>query len=77
VTKKPIKIFFQDYTGPDDSFEESLSFIREVFLRQVKDSKRQIYTHLTNATDRNNVIIAFNDVQHCVVLNSLTRHGIL
>lgn len=39
--------------------------------------QRQVYSHITCATDRENVFRVFNDVQHVVVNNSLQRGGLL
>jgi len=76
ITKKSIKTFFTPYSGPDD-LEDSLAYIRQIFVDKVEDKSRQIYSHVTNATDRTNVERVFNDVQHSVVLGALTKNGIL
>ena len=59
---------------------EGVDFIRKQFLDR-NESKgpggRQIYAHVTCATDRDNVEKVFNDVQHIVVNNSLVKGGLL
>ena len=55
-----------------------VEFIRDQFLNKNENKKsRQIYSHITCATDRDNVERVFNDVQHIVVNASLQRGGLL
>jgi GTPase SAR1 family protein len=83
IRTKPIKICFPQYAGPndgsDDDKEQALKFITDVFttVGQEMGQQRQIYTHVTCATDSQNVQKVFHDVQHAVVVAALQRNGIM
>jgi len=76
VVKKSIKCLFPEYNGPENDYQESLNYIKSVFLSKLHEP-RNIYPHVTNATDRTNVEKVFNDVQHHVVYGALAKNGIL
>lgn len=77
IEKKDLRVCFPEYTG-SNTFKEGVDFIREQFMDKNENKKgRQIYSHITCATDRDNVERVFNDVQHIVVNNSLQRGGLL
>jgi len=83
IRTKPINICFPSYDGPNDGSdadkEQALKFIQEVFTTagQEMGQQRQIYTHVTCATDSQNVQKVFHDVQHAVVVAALQRNGIM
>jgi len=83
IKTKQIKDCFPKYEGPNDGSEEdkeaALKFITDVFttVGQEVGQQRQIYTHVTCATDSSNVQKVFHDVQHAVVVAALQRNGIM
>jgi len=72
----PITVCFPDYNGAH-KHDESLNHIKKEFIARNKQENRQIYIHVTCATDRRNVERVFNDVQHIVIENSLDAGGLL
>jgi len=77
VKEVPITVCFPTYTGPQEH-QPSLAYIRNQFeSKNKKPDDREIYTHVTQATDTENVKKVFNDVQHIVVNWSLQRSGLL
>jgi len=77
IEKKDLRVCFPEYTG-QNNFKEGVDFIRQQFMDKNENQKgRQVYSHITCATDRENVFRVFNDVQHVVVNNSLQRGGLL
>lgn len=80
IEKKDLSICFPEYTGGKD-YDNGVQYIRNQFINQNeqkdKPGGRQIYAHVTCATDRANVERVFNDVQHIVVNNSLVKGGLL
>jgi len=83
IEKKPINKCFPNYEGPNDGSnedkEQALKYITEVFQSVGSEcgNRRQIYTHITTATDSQNVQKVFHDVQHAVVVAALQRNGIM
>jgi len=77
VKETPITVCFPDYSGPQE-YQESLGYVRQQFESKNKNiDDREIYIHVTQATDTENVKKVFNDVQHIAVNWSLQRSGLL
>ena len=76
---KPITLCpdFNDYDG-NNNFDETTAYIKNVFISKNKTpEEKSIFTHLTCATDQNNVERVFNDVQHIIIENSLMSAGLM
>eukprot|EP01084_Bolivina_argentea_P231396 390249_1 len=68
---------FESYDG-DHTFEDTTAFIKTAFVNKNKSpDDKSIFTHLTCATDKNNVEKVFNDVQHIIIENSLMSAGLM
>jgi len=61
-----LKICFDDYTGGLD-YEKGVAFIRQKFAATEKNEKRTLYTHVTIATDTNNIKVIFNAVKDTIL----------
>jgi len=72
----PLKVAFPDYEG-DNSYESAWKFIAAKFGATRKDSSRQIYAHVTCATDDTNVHRVFAAVKDTVVRKSLLKSGMI
>jgi guanine nucleotide-binding protein G(o) subunit alpha len=67
---------FPDYTG-DDSYEAGAHFIQEQFETKNRNPDKQIYTHLTCATDTENIAVVFNAVKDIIIRKSLNEAGLV
>lgn len=76
IEKVPLSICFPEYQGANE-FEEAASEIEFRFVSLNKNKSKTIYTHLTNATDSNNMKYVFNSVKDIVVRRSLQEGGLL
>ncbi|KAH8364267.1 G protein alpha i subunit [Drosophila suzukii] len=76
IKRSPLTICFPEYTGTN-TFEEAANYIRMKFenLNKRKDQK-EIYTHLTCATDTNNVKFVFDAVTDVIIKNNLKQIGL-
>uniref|UniRef100_A0A6A7G6F3 Guanine nucleotide-binding protein alpha-1 subunit n=1 Tax=Hirondellea gigas TaxID=1518452 RepID=A0A6A7G6F3_9CRUS len=70
----PLSVCFPEYTG-SSSFAESSEYIQEQFEAQNK-SKKEVYPHITCATDKQNVLHVFNAAMDIVLRESLTDVGL-
>lgn len=79
--KIPITIAFPKCKIPaivDCQFSESYTFIKSMFKKKNATPKeRQIFMHMTCATNGKMIEQIFNDVQHLIVQNSLKKAGLL
>ena len=76
IQRKSIRVCFSEYNG-SDTYQDSIDFIREKFKAQNHLKFKQIYIHITCATDKNNVKKVFDDVQHGVVMRALSDNGLI
>jgi len=77
IKKVPLtKGCFPDYHG-ENSYDGASSFILEQFRARNRDGEKQIYPHLTCATDRDNVKVVFNAVKDTVIRRSLEEGGLI
>ena len=67
---------FATYRGDPRCFDQTTKYIREAFCSLNQNAaQRDIFTHITSATDTNNVQKVFADVQRVVVEASLIQAG--
>jgi len=77
IKRVPITVCFKEYTGPQE-YQPSLNYIRDQFeALNHRSEDRQLYSHVTCATDILNIRRVFNDVQHIVINWSLERAGLV
>ncbi|EIE75301.1 G-alpha protein [Rhizopus delemar RA 99-880] len=77
ISKSPLENYFSDYRG-GSNYEAACQYILEKFvsLNNRADTK-QIYTHLTCATDTNQIRFVMNAVNDIVVHENLRNVGLL
>lgn len=70
-----IRVCFPDYKGGDDA-RSSRNFMQAEFEKKKADPEKIIYTHVTCATDTNNVKAVFNAVKDIIIRKSLNEAGL-
>lgn len=75
IKKVDLKVCFPEYDGGLD-YDRASSFIRDTFLAQ-NETKKQIYHHLTCATNTKNVEIVFLAVRDSILNSILTSAGMM
>jgi len=53
----------QDYKGDPKDVEEAIAFIRRKFFTKSQNPDKQIHTHITCATDTNNIATVFSSIR--------------
>jgi len=76
LKKVPLKDYFPEYEG-DNSFDSAAEFLRDQFLKRNHVPEKQIYTHITCATDTGNVAAVFNAVKDIVIRIGLAAAGLV
>uniref|UniRef100_A0ACB8E9I9 Guanine nucleotide-binding protein G(O) subunit alpha n=1 Tax=Sphaerodactylus townsendi TaxID=933632 RepID=A0ACB8E9I9_9SAUR len=62
-------------TGPG-SFTEAVTYIQSQYESKNKSSDKEIYTHITCATDTNNIQFVFDAVTDVIIANNLRGCGL-
>lgn len=61
--------------GPG-SFTEAVTYIQSQYESKNKSSSKEIYTHITCATDTNNIQFVFDAVTDVIIANNLRGCGL-
>lgn len=65
---------FPSFRGRNE-FEDVAKFIQNMYEEKSQD--KLIYTHMTCATDKNNLAVVFNSVQDYILFSRLKSIGVL
>lgn len=77
IQKVPLSQCFIDFEE-EDTYDNCVGFIRDQFeARNNNPGQKQIYSHVTCATDKTHVEKVFGDVQHIVINTSLQQGGLI
>lgn len=71
ASKRHMRYFFADYTGPDRNIDEAALFIQKKFLMRNYNDRKVICPHFTTATDTANVQTVFQVVMETVIKENL------
>jgi len=76
ITRVNLSVCFSDYDGPM-AYKEGIKFIGDKFLAMNQNTSKNIYIHVTCATDTECVAVVFNAVKDIILRNALAGAGIL
>jgi guanine nucleotide-binding protein G(o) subunit alpha len=75
ITRSSIRKCFAEYQGKDE-FHEASEYIQAQFVAQNKCEDKEIYCHLTCATDTENVKFVLDAVTDVIITNNLRASGL-
>uniref|UniRef100_A0A7N6AIF7 Guanine nucleotide binding protein (G protein), alpha activating activity polypeptide O, a n=1 Tax=Anabas testudineus TaxID=64144 RepID=A0A7N6AIF7_ANATE len=75
ITKSPLSICFPEYTGPD-TYLEGIAQIKSQYESKNKSLNKEVYSHVTCATDTNNIQFVFDAVTDVIIANNLRGCGL-
>ncbi|XP_010292845.1 PREDICTED: guanine nucleotide-binding protein G(o) subunit alpha-like [Phaethon lepturus] len=75
IKKSPLTICFPEYTGLN-AFTEAVAYIQAQYESKNKSPNKEIYTHITCATDTNNIQFVFDAVTDVIIANNLRGCGL-
>lgn len=76
IQRVPLNQYFPDYQG-DNTYESGVEWLQEQFEFKNRNPEKQIYTHVTCATDTNNISAVFNAVKDIIIRKSLNEAGLV
>jgi len=76
IKKVSLSVCFQDYSGPS-TYEAGTVFIKDQFESKNRNPEKQVYSHITCATDTDNVAAVFNAVKDIIIRKSLNEAGLV
>lgn len=76
IQKVSLRHCFENYDGPD-TYEAGCEFLQEQFESRNRNPDKQVYTHITCATDTDNISAVFNAVKDIIIRKSLNEAGLV
>ncbi|XP_055380218.1 G protein alpha o subunit isoform X1 [Condylostylus longicornis] len=75
IRKSPLTICFPEYTGGQE-YGEAAAYIQAQFEAKNKSTSKEIYCHMTCATDTTNIQFVFDAVTDVIIANNLRGCGL-
>jgi len=75
ILRSGLRKCFPEYQGKDE-YTEASEYIQAQFVAQNKSEQKEIYCHLTCATDTQNVQFVFDAVTDVIITNNLRASGL-
>jgi len=75
IKRSPLTICFPEYTG-DQNYQEAAAFVQAQFEAKNKSNDKEIYCHMTCATDTTNIQFVFDAVTDVIIANNLKGCGL-
>jgi len=69
-------MIFSLCAGPTDHFEKTSTHIRQKYLERNRHEQKEIYVHLTCATDTENIDFVFKAVTNMIIAANLKKSGL-
>lgn len=66
---------FKDYTGTPHDLDEGIKYFSDKFISQNKNDDKQIFTHVTCATDSGTMKFVFDACREIILQEQLKRNG--
>lgn len=78
IKNTPLSVGFPEYDGPDCDYDAAITFLKHKFegKNRFSDTK-DVYTHVTCATDPDNMQHVFNSVRDIITSQNLRRVNML
>ncbi|XP_035498648.1 guanine nucleotide-binding protein G(o) subunit alpha isoform X2 [Scophthalmus maximus] len=75
ICKSPLSICFPEYIGPD-TYLDGIAYIKGHYESKNKSTNKEVYSHVTCATDTNNIQFVFDAVTDVIIANNLRGCGL-
>jgi guanine nucleotide-binding protein subunit alpha len=75
IQKVDLKCLFPDYTG-GLNYEAGCKFLNQAFMDLIRDKNKTSYSHITCATNTENIRFVFNSIKHSLLKSSVNDMGI-
>jgi len=76
ILKVPLNVCFPEYDG-DNSYEHTTGYLIQQFEARNRNQDKTIYTHITCATNTDNISAVFNAVKDIIIRRSLNEAGLV
>lgn len=76
IEKVPLSVCFPEYKGPQ-TYKDGCRFITNLFERKNKNAEKEIYSHITCATDTTNIKHVFGSVRDTIIRHNLRMAGLM
>jgi len=75
IEKVPLTVWDPSYTG-EQNYEQATDYLKKQFEDRNQQKSKVIYSHITCATDTDNISMVFNSVKDIIIRSSLKQAGL-
>lgn len=75
IERSPLTRCFPEYSG-SSTFEEASAYVRSQYLGSNQGASKEVYVHLTCATDTENIDFVFKAVTNMIIAANLKKSGL-
>lgn len=75
IQKSPLTVCFPEYDGPQE-YGAACAYIQHQFEEKNQSEGKEIYAHMTCATDTTNIQFVFDAVVDVLITNNLKSSGL-
>jgi len=75
IARTDLTVCFPEYTG-GTNYDNAVAFVKDKFLSANENPKKHIYSHVTCATDTDNITVVFNAVKDIILQQILSDTGL-
>lgn len=76
IQRVPLTVWEPQYDGPG-TYEDAVLFVQDKFVERKKEVHKDVYVHVTCATDKDQMVIVFNAVKDIIIRKSLEEGGLM
>lgn len=73
TSDRHLRLFFPQYTGPDNNVAAAKKFVEEEFIARNMKKGKLVFPHFTTATDSGNIRVVFKVVLETIIRENLER----
>jgi len=77
IQKVPVTEAFPEYDGAPHDMEAAQEYLQSQFESKNRSQEKEVYTHVTCATDTSNIAHVFNAVKDIIIKKSLREGGLM
>ncbi|XP_055001381.1 guanine nucleotide-binding protein G(o) subunit alpha isoform X3 [Sorex araneus] len=75
ILRSPLTLCFPEYAGPQ-AFSDAVTYIQAQYESRNRSAHKEVYTHVTCATDTNNIQFVFDAVTDVIIAKNLRGCGL-
>ena len=77
IQEVDIGVYFNNYTGEEHNYDSGLAFIQDSYLERNNNENKNVYCHVTDATNTENIDFVWKATKHILLEQNLLKSGLM